>query len=53
MALAYHAYGRVIRGPAPLPLKLVGVKVEGGYIGISPWTDRSPALGKVRGFSSN
>lgn len=42
----YDADGRVIRGPAPLPLKLVGVKVEGGYIRISPWTEIDPRTGE-------
>ncbi|MEA5505729.1 cytochrome b6-f complex iron-sulfur subunit [Halotia wernerae UHCC 0503] len=42
----YDADGRVVRGPAPLPLKLVGVKVEGEYIRISPWAEIDPRTGQ-------
>jgi cytochrome b6-f complex iron-sulfur subunit len=42
----YDADGRVVRGPAPLPLKLVGVKVELEYIRISPWTEIDPRTGQ-------
>ncbi|NJL81271.1 MAG: cytochrome b6-f complex iron-sulfur subunit, partial [Richelia sp. SM2_1_7] len=35
----YAADGSVVRGPAPLPLKLVQVKIEGEAILISPWTE--------------
>jgi cytochrome b6-f complex iron-sulfur subunit len=41
----YDPDGRVVRGPAPLPLKLVGVNLEGDYIRISPWTEIDPRTG--------
>ncbi len=42
----YAADGSVVRGPAPLPLKLVQVKVEKNAIWISPWTKNDPRTGK-------
>ncbi len=42
----YDAEGRVVRGPAPLPLKLASVKVEGEYIRLSPWTEIDPRTGQ-------
>ncbi len=42
----YAADGSVVRGPAPLPLKLVQVKVEGKAIIISPWTQTDPRTGE-------
>lgn len=42
----YDSDGRVVRGPAPLPLKLVGVNLEGEYIRISPWTETDPRTGE-------
>ncbi|MTJ14477.1 cytochrome b6-f complex iron-sulfur subunit [Anabaena sp. UHCC 0187] len=42
----YDADGRVVRGPAPLPLKLVSVNLEGEYIRISPWTEIDPRTGQ-------
>ncbi|MGB5636033.1 MAG: cytochrome b6-f complex iron-sulfur subunit [Waterburya sp.] len=41
----YAADGSVVKGPAPLPLKLVQVKVEGDRISISPWTETDPRTG--------
>ena len=38
----YAADGSVVRGPAPLPLKLVRVSLEGETIWISPWTETDP-----------
>ncbi|MEM7726224.1 MAG: cytochrome b6-f complex iron-sulfur subunit [Cyanobacteria bacterium P01_A01_bin.45] len=42
----YAADGSVVRGPAPLPLKLVKVKVEGEAIIISPWKQTDPRTGE-------
>ncbi|MCC0179275.1 cytochrome b6-f complex iron-sulfur subunit [Waterburya agarophytonicola K14] len=42
----YAADGSVVRGPAPLPLKLVKVSLEGDVILISPWIDNDPRTGK-------
>ncbi|MGB3405533.1 MAG: cytochrome b6-f complex iron-sulfur subunit [Microcoleaceae cyanobacterium] len=42
----YAADGSVVRGPAPLPLKLVQVKVEQDLILISPWTKNDPRTGE-------
>ncbi|WP_414546153.1 cytochrome b6-f complex iron-sulfur subunit [Nostoc sp. CCY0012] len=42
----YDPDGRVVRGPAPLPLKLVSVNLEGEYIRISPWTEIDPRTGQ-------
>jgi len=41
----YAADGSVVKGPAPLPLKLVKVKVEKDTILISPWTQTDPRTG--------
>jgi cytochrome b6-f complex iron-sulfur subunit len=43
----YDAEGRVLRGPAPLPLRLTHVKTEGEYIRLSPWTETDPRTGKT------
>ncbi|MEB3215731.1 MAG: cytochrome b6-f complex iron-sulfur subunit [Nostocales cyanobacterium 94392] len=42
----YDADGRVVRGPAPLPLKLTHVNLEGNHIRISPWTEMDPRTGE-------
>ncbi|MGB3639036.1 MAG: cytochrome b6-f complex iron-sulfur subunit [Rivularia sp. (in: cyanobacteria)] len=42
----YSADGSVVRGPAPLPLKLVQVKIEGEAILISLWTENDPRTGE-------
>jgi cytochrome b6-f complex iron-sulfur subunit len=42
----YTADGSVVRGPAPLPLKLVRVKIKGEAILISPWTETDPRTGE-------
>lgn len=43
----YAPDGMVIRGPAPLPLKIVHVTVmDNGGILISPWTEADPRTGK-------
>ena len=42
----YTADGSVVRGPAPLPLKLVQVKIEGEAILIAPWTETDPRTGE-------
>lgn len=42
----YAADGSVVRGPAPLPLKLVAVNVEDDAIWISPWLEKDPRTGK-------
>ena len=42
----YAADGSVVRGPAPLPLKLVMVNVAEDWILISPWTKNDPRTGK-------
>ncbi|OKH21733.1 cytochrome b6-f complex iron-sulfur subunit 1 [Hydrococcus rivularis NIES-593] len=42
----YDPEGRVVRGPAPLPLKLVRVAVETDFIRISPWTEIDPRTGQ-------
>ena len=42
----YAADGSVVRGPAPLPLKLVQVRVEKDAIWISPWTKNDPRTGE-------
>lgn len=41
----YSADGSVLRGPAPLPLKLVHVAVQDNAILISPWTEIDPRTG--------
>ncbi len=38
----YDHEGKVVRGPAPLPLRLAHVSVAGNYIRIAPWTDIDP-----------
>lgn len=38
----YAADGSVVRGPAPLPLKLVQVQIKNDLILISPWTNNDP-----------
>ncbi len=38
----YDSDGSVLRGPAPLPLRLVHVAVKENQIGISPWTELDP-----------
>ena len=42
----YAADGSVVRGPAPLPLKLVRVNVKENTIWISPWTELDPRTGE-------
>lgn len=42
----YSADGSVLRGPAPLPLKLVSVAVKDNAIWISPWTELDPRTGE-------
>ncbi len=42
----YDPEGRVVRGPAPLPLQLVHVTVEEDVIRISPWTETDPRTGQ-------
>lgn len=42
----YDSVGRVVRGPAPLPLQLVHVTVEENLIRISPWTEIDPRTGE-------
>jgi cytochrome b6-f complex iron-sulfur subunit len=42
----YDPEGRVLRGPAPLPLRLAHVNIEGNYIRISPWTETDPRTGE-------
>ena len=42
----YDNEGRVVRGPAPLPLRLAHVNVTGNYIRISPWTETDPRTGQ-------
>lgn len=43
----YSADGSVVRGPAPLPLKLVQVIVKENAILIAPWTDIDPRTGET------
>jgi cytochrome b6-f complex iron-sulfur subunit len=43
----YAPDGTVVRGPAPLPLKLVQVAVIDNSILISPWTATDPRTGKT------
>jgi len=38
----YSADGSVLRGPAPLPLKLVHVAIKDNRIWLSPWTELDP-----------
>ncbi len=42
----YDREGRVVRGPAPLPLQLAHVTVEVDYIRIAPWTETDPRTGE-------
>lgn len=42
----YAPDGTVVRGPAPLPLKIVQVVVIDNSILISPWTETDPRTGK-------
>jgi cytochrome b6-f complex iron-sulfur subunit len=42
----YAPDGTVVRGPAPLPLKLVHVAVIDDGIWISPWTETDPRTGE-------
>jgi cytochrome b6-f complex iron-sulfur subunit len=42
----YNADGSVLRGPAPLPLKLVHVAVKDNAIWIAPWTEIDPRTGE-------
>ncbi|WP_030008106.1 cytochrome b6-f complex iron-sulfur subunit [Picosynechococcus sp. NKBG042902] len=42
----YDAEGRVIRGPAPLPLRLAHIYLEGDYVRIAPWVELDPRTGK-------
>ena len=42
----YDHDGRVVRGPAPLPLQLAHVTIEGDYIRITPWTETDPRTGE-------
>ena len=42
----YDPDGRVVRGPAPLPLRLAHVTVEEDYIMITPWTETDPRTGE-------
>ncbi|MFB2836090.1 cytochrome b6-f complex iron-sulfur subunit [Floridanema evergladense] len=43
----YSADGSVVRGPAPLPLKLVHIAVKDNAILISPWTEIDPRTGET------
>ena len=43
----YSADGSVLRGPAPLPLKLVNVAVKENAILISHWTEIDPRTGET------
>ncbi|MBD2314079.1 cytochrome b6-f complex iron-sulfur subunit [Desertifilum sp. FACHB-1129] len=43
----YSADGSVVRGPAPLPLKLVRVAVQDNAIWLSPWTELDPRTGET------
>ncbi|NJL02135.1 MAG: cytochrome b6-f complex iron-sulfur subunit [Spirulinaceae cyanobacterium RM2_2_10] len=42
----YDPDGKVVRGPAPLPLKLVHVAVKDDAIWIYPWNETDPRTGK-------
>ena len=42
----YDPDGRVVRGPAPLALRLAHVTVEGDNIRIAPWTENDPRTGE-------
>ena len=43
----YDSEGRVVRGPAPLPLKLVHVAVKEDAIWIYSWTETDPRTNKT------
>jgi cytochrome b6-f complex iron-sulfur subunit len=43
----YSADGSVVRGPAPLPLKIVHVSVKDNSIWIAPWTEIDPRTGET------
>ncbi|TVQ20576.1 MAG: cytochrome b6-f complex iron-sulfur subunit [Leptolyngbya sp. DLM2.Bin15] len=43
----YAPDGSVVRGPAPLPLKLVHVTVIEDSIWLSPWTEADPRTGNM------
>lgn len=43
----YDANGSVVRGPAPLPLKLVRIDVKENAIWISPWIEIDPRTGET------
>lgn len=43
----YAPDGTVVRGPAPLPLKIVHVAVIDNSILISPWTETDPRTGET------
>lgn len=42
----YNPDGSVVRGPAPLPLKIVQVSVTENHILIAPWTEIDPRTGE-------
>jgi len=42
----YDAEGRVVRGPANRPLKLVNVELEGDWIFVAPWVEKDPRTGE-------
>ena len=42
----YAPDGTVVRGPAPLPLKIVKVAIVDNKIVISPWTETDPRTGQ-------
>jgi cytochrome b6-f complex iron-sulfur subunit len=42
----YAADGSVVRGPAPLPLKLTWVEVREGFIWLYPWVETDPRTGE-------
>ncbi|AFY37052.1 Cytochrome b6-f complex iron-sulfur subunit [[Leptolyngbya] sp. PCC 7376] len=42
----YDSEGRVVRGPAPLPLRLIHVQIDGKYIRLVPWTELDPRTGE-------
>jgi cytochrome b6-f complex iron-sulfur subunit len=42
----YDQEGRVVRGPAPLPLQLTHIRVEDQRILISPWIEIDPRTGE-------
>ncbi|EDX84635.1 Cytochrome B6-F complex Fe-S subunit family [Synechococcus sp. PCC 7335] len=42
----YDQEGMVVRGPAPLPLKIVHVSVKDDAVWLHPWTEIDPRTGK-------